>query len=107
MINKKHLMNLEGLVLLNAIAQYGGKRKAAIAFNTSLDTVSKYVDNLEKTVGYPSLVSDGRGSRLTLRAQELADKVKGIEGIFEDIYDTQNQSGELKGDVRISLPLSA
>lgn len=105
MINKKHLMNLEGLVLLAAISQYGGKRKAAEAMNTSIDTVNKYIENLEKEVCYKLLVSDGRGSYLTPRAEELVKQVKGIEDIFNEIYISNSCSVDFKGEVRLGIHL--
>ncbi len=105
MINKKHLMNLEDLVFLAAISQYGGKRKAAEALNTSIDTVNKYIENLEKEVCYKLLVSDGRGSYLTPRAEELAKQVNDIEDIFNKIYTSNACSVDLKGEVRVGYPL--
>lgn len=98
-------MNLEGLVLLAAISQYGGKRKAAEAMSTSIDTVNKYIENLEKEVCYKLLVSDGRGSYLTPRAEELVKQVKGIEDIFNNIYTSNACSVDLKGEVRLGIHL--
>lgn len=107
MINKKHLMNLEGLILLAAISQYGGKRKAAEAMGTSIDTVNKYIENLEKEVCYKLLINDGRGSSLTPRAENLVSQVKSIEDIFNEIYISKACSIDLKGEVKVGISLAA
>ena len=46
-MNKKDVMNIEGLFILSAIARNSGKRQASKEYNTSVDTINKYIDNLE------------------------------------------------------------
>lgn len=106
MIRKKHFMGLQALILLAAIQEYGGKKKVTENLGTSVDTINKYLTILEDEVGYNLLVSDTRGTRLTARAQLLIEHVAFIEDIFTRIYNANEKNAELKGEVRISMPLS-
>lgn len=104
MLTKKHLMDLEGLVILSAIAKHGGKRKASDAIGTSVDTINKYIENLEANVGYTLLMSNGRGSCLTERAKHLVANIDSIEKVFNQMYSQKKD--DVNGEVRISMPLS-
>lgn len=106
MIRKKHFMSLQALIILAAIHEYGGKRKVTENLGTSVDTINKYLSILEDEVGYSLLVSDGRGTTLTSRAKKLIEHVHEIEDVFSKIYDGETNNSDLKGDVRVSMPLS-
>ncbi len=99
-------MGLQALILLAAIQEYGGKKKVTENLGTSVDTMNKYLTILENEVGYNLLVSDARGTRLTARAKSLVEHVALIEDIFTRIYDADVKNAELKGEVRVSMPLS-
>lgn len=107
MFNKKDLMNLESLFMLSAIAQHKGKRKASNAFNTSVDTINKYIDSLEQDLGIKLLTSNGRGSVLTPPGHHLLESARKIKGILSDIYNITPPNGELKGEVRVGVNIRA
>lgn len=51
MITKRSLQNLSALMMLLAVDRYQSKRKVAECINTSIDTVNKYLRNLEQNLG--------------------------------------------------------
>lgn len=105
MISKKDFMNVESIFMLSAIAQHAGKRKASEALNTSVDTINKYVDNLEQELGMKLLSSNGRGSSLTANGQKIVDKASRIKEILNDLYSVVPIDGEINGEVRIGMNL--
>lgn len=48
MITKRDINTIESLLLFMAVTQHSNKRKASEALNTSVDTINKYIDNLEQ-----------------------------------------------------------
>lgn len=105
MANKKDMMNVESLFILSTIAKSSGKRQASKEYNISVDTINKYIENLETELGYKVLASNGRGSVITTRAHGLLDKVAKIEDILSDIYSTTPEKKDISGEVRIGMPL--
>lgn len=93
--------------MLSAIAQHKGKRKASHAFNTSVDTINKYIDSLEQDLGIKLLTSNGRGSVLTPPGYHLLESARKIRGILNDIYNVTPPSSELKGEVRVGVNIRA
>ena len=82
MISKKDMANLESVLLLRAVEQHSGKRKASEALGTSVDTINKYLDNLGHDLGVKLLSTSGRGSNLTNVARRIADKAGRIKEIL-------------------------
>jgi len=105
MISKKDLSMLESILLLQAVEQYSGKRKASEALNTSVDTISKYIDNLERDLGIKLLSTSGRGSMLTRAAKRIVDKAYQIKGVLDDISHIRLENSEIKGEVRVFMAL--
>lgn len=106
MIRKKHFMSLQALIILAAINDYGSKKKVTENLGLSVDTINKYLSILEDEIGYGLLVSDGRGTSLTSRSKKLVEHVRMIEDVFGKIYDEDAGHSNVKGDVRVSMPLS-
>lgn len=52
-------------MILLAVGRYQSKRKVAEATNTSIDTVNKYISNLEYALGTRLVVNNTKGCRLT------------------------------------------
>lgn len=102
MISKKDIANLESILLLRAVEQHAGKRKASEALNTSVDTINKYLDNLEQELGVKLLSTSSRGSNLTNVARRIADKAGKVKEILDDIYSIRHENKEVKGEVRVS-----
>lgn len=104
-MNKKDVMNVESLFILSSISKNSGKRQAAKEYNASVDTINKYIDSLEKELGFKLLSSNGRGSILTPRAEELIVKVEEIEDILKKIYTYSPDRKDVSGDVRVGLSI--
>lgn len=105
MANKKDVMNVESLFILSSIAKSSGKRQASKEYNISVDTINKYIENLENFLGYKVLSSNGRGSVITTRARGLLEKVDKMENILYDIYSSSAEKKDISGEVRIGMPL--
>lgn len=71
MITKKDIAKLEGLLMLVAVSENNSKKKVAEALNLSVDTLNKYISDLEKELGTKLVTSNGRGSVLTYEAQNI------------------------------------
>ena len=107
MIRKKNFISIQALFILAAIDKFGGKRKVSDILGISLDTINKYISILEDEVGYDLLINSGRGAVLTSRCKELVRYASVMEDIFNKIYEIDTSPKDLKGDVLVSMPLSA
>lgn len=105
MATKKDMMNVESLFILSTIAKSSGKRQASKEYSISVDTINKYIENLETELGYKVLASNGRGSVITTRAFGLLEKVAKIENILNDIYSSTDDKKDVTGVVHIGMPL--
>ncbi len=105
MITKKSLQNLNGLLMLSAIAKYQSKRKAAEATNSSIDTVNKYISNLEQVLGIPLVVNNNKGTHLTKRALLILDQIENVQALLDQIYNQCHSHNKYEGNVCICLPL--
>lgn len=105
MITKKDLYMIESVLFLHAINQFSGKRKASEALATSIDTINKYVENLEQDLGVKLISSNGRGSQLTGTAQKIVSKTTKIKEILDEIYNIRHENREIKGDVRVFIAM--
>ena len=86
MITKKSLQNLNGLLMLSAIAKYQSKRKVAEVTNSSIDTVNKYISNLEQVLGVQLVVNNAKGTYLTSRAELIVEQVENLQLLLDKIY---------------------
>ncbi len=102
MFNKKDLMNLESIVMLYAVKQNMGKRKASVAMNTSVDTLNKYIENLEHELGVKLLASTEKGSFLTVNGEKVVDIAEKIKNSLRDIHNVVSPGTEVKGEVRVA-----
>ena len=105
-MKKRNFMSLQALFILTEIDRCGSQKKAAENLGLSFDTLRKYISSLENEVGYELLISNGRGSTLTIRAQNLINRAKILEETFNKIYEEDSSDMQLKGDVLVSMPLS-
>ncbi len=105
MITKKSLQNLNGLLMLSAIAKYHSKRKVAEVTNSSIDTVNKYISNLEQMLGVQLVVNNARGTHLTDRALEIVEQVENVQELLDKIYDQHHFDNKYEGEVCVCLPL--
>lgn len=105
MIGKKDVSLLESMLFLRAIQQYEGKRKAAELLGTSVDTINKYIENLEQALELKLIATNGRGSILTSAGKALVAKTDKIKEILDDIQSVRLESKEIKGEVNVFLAL--
>lgn len=103
MINKKDMAMLESILFLRAIDQCAGKRKASETLGTSVDTLNKYLDNLEDYFGVKLISTNGRGSDLTDTAKRIVDKTSKIKEVLDEIYNIKLNTQEIKGEVRVFM----
>ena len=105
MITKKSLQNLNGLLMLSAIAKYQSKRKVAEVTNSSIDTVNKYISNLEQVLGVQLVVNNAKGTYLTSRAELIVEQVENLQLLLDKIYSPLDYDSRYKGSVCVCLPL--
>ncbi len=105
MINKKEMSLLESILFLRAIEQCTGKRKASEILGTSVDTINKYIENLEHYFGVKLISTNGRGSNLTETARCIVDKSTKIKEALDEICNIRLINQEIKGEVRVSMSL--
>lgn len=104
-MNKKDLNNLEGIFMLAAINNFSGKRKASEALGTSIDTINKYVDNLESSLGLKLMFSNDRGSQLTVDGHRVLEEFPKLKEALNNVYGMSIKHGEVKGEVRLAMNL--
>lgn len=102
-LNIKDINLLQALCYLKIIEKYAGKKQAAQKFGVSIDTLNKYIDNLEQELGYKVLSSNVRGSFLTPRGQELLAKSEIIENVLDNIKSNAEDKKDITGEVRVEI----
>ncbi len=105
MFNKKDVMNLEGLMILSAIKKNAAKNEAAKDLNTSVDTLNKYLKNLEAELGTKLVSTSCRGCFLTRDGENLAALANQLKAYMQSIYSSVNKnisSQVIRGEVKIA-----
>ena len=92
--------------MLLAVDKFKSKRKVAEQTNTSIDTVNKYLRNLEQNLGLQLTINSTNGCKLTPRAQVMVAKLQSIAEILDQIYNQRAENNRYKGDVSVRLPLT-
>jgi len=107
MMTKKKLYDFYGMVMVQEIAELNSKRKVAEIMNSSADTVTKYISNLEHSLGVKLITKSTKGCRLTSRGEILVQHMNDIRDIFEKIYRLHPKISECKGDVFVGVEVAA
>lgn len=104
MFTRKDLMNVEGLMILSSIKRTAQKNNAAKALNTSVDTLNKYLENLETELGTKLVSTSGRGCFLTRDGEKLAELSEQLKSFLQQIYSltAANTPHEISGEIRIA-----
>ncbi len=102
-LNIKDVNLLQAICYLKIIEKYAGKKQAAQKFGVSIDTLNKYIDNLEQELGYKVLSSNVKGSFLTPRGKALLQKSAVIEQVLDDIKSVPTNLKEISGEVRVAV----
>ena len=107
MFSKKDLMNMEGIMMLHAIKKSSGKRNAAKFLNTSIDTLNKYLNNLESELGVKLVASDEKGCTLTEKGEKVVEIADIIKQNLQQAYAIVPTETAVKGEVRIAYERDA
>lgn len=107
MITKKDIAKLEGLLMLVAVSENSSKKKVAENLSLSVDTLNKYVTDLEKDLGTKLTASNGRGTVLTHEAQSVVKMGYDIKKIIRSVEAVASHKNTLSGTVRVGMPLAA
>lgn len=96
------MFDLGRLRVLRELRHRGTLARVAEALAYSPSTISQQLSQLEREVGVPLLVPDGRGVRLTAQAELLVGHVERILRILDEAEaDIAASLGEVVGEVRL------
>lgn len=98
MITKRDINTIESLLLFMAVTQHSNKRKASEALNTSVDTINKYIDNLEQDLSLKLLYSDSRGTNLTENGRKILASAEQITDIIHSMYSATIENTDALSD---------
>jgi len=107
MLSKRDLMNMEGIMMLYAIKQNAGKREAARHLNTSIDTLNKYLNNLEDELGVKLVTPTEKGCILTEKGEQVVEVAHIIKKSLQQAYAVVPQETDIRGEVRIAYESDA
>ncbi len=105
MITKRTLQNLNALMMLMEVDKCRSKRKVAENINTSIDTINKYLRNLEQNLGVQLVVNSTNGCKLTTCAKNMVEKLQSITDVLEQIYNQRPENNRCRGEVSVCVPL--
>lgn len=91
--------------MLVAVAEHNSKKKVAEALGLSVDTLNKYVAELEQEFECKLLVSNGRGSVLTKEAQKIIQMGFDLKKVIRGVEMIASHKNTMSGVVRVGLPL--
>ena len=106
MISKQDIAKLEGLLMLVALAENNSKKKVAESLSLSVDTLNKYLADLEKELGIKLVTSNGRGSVLTHEAQHIIKMGFDVKKVIRGVDVVASHKNTMSGVVRVGLPLA-
>lgn len=93
----------------STVPQHSNKRKASEALNTSVDTINKYIDNLEQDLSLKLLYSDSRGTNLTENGRKILASAEQITDIIHSMYSATIENtdalSDCSGKVRVAMSL--
>lgn len=104
MISKKDITKLESLMYLYALSKAGSKREVAEKMGTSVDTINKYIADLEAEMKTFFLVSNGRGTVITPEGERMLHVAEDIVKSLRSIGDYADMATAYKGTVRLGMP---
>lgn len=102
MLSKKDLANLEGLFMLYAVKVNDGKVMAAKNMNTSIDTLNKYLDILERELGSQLITVCDRRCSLTDFGEKAFSIAEQIINNLKQVSYLKEKEKAIKGEVRIA-----
>lgn len=103
MISKRDISKLEGLLYLYALSQSNSKREVSEELGTSIDTINKYVSDLESELKTKLLMSNGRGTVITPEGQKVLRVSENIIKSIKELGGYRKDAASFKGIVRIAM----
>lgn len=102
MITKREIQRLEGLLYLYALSKAKSKRKVAELLGTSVDTVNKYIADLEADMMTCFLKSNGRGTMITPEGKRILKISEDIVKAVRSMGDYADTAAAYSGIVRLA-----
>ncbi|MBE6452045.1 MAG: LysR family transcriptional regulator [Alphaproteobacteria bacterium] len=102
-MNYNDIKNLEGIFALRAVYVCGGKKKAAEAMNSSVDTVGKHISQLEANLNVKLVKESKTACSLTPEGMRVLEAMKSLDTIWEKICYEKNAKKDVSGTVTIGL----
>lgn len=103
MITKKEIAKLEGLAYLYAVSKAKSKKEVAEKLGTSVDTVTKYIAELEAELKTRFLMSNGRGTVITPEGRRILGVADDIIKAIRSLGDYEENAMAYRGIVRLGL----
>ena len=101
MFSKKEMATFNALYYLYAISQSNSKREVADLLGTSVDTINKYISDIESVLKVNLLSSNGRGTALTPEGMYYT---KIAENIVLSLRNAENYLSLANHPLKISMP---
>ncbi len=86
-MKRKDLQNIESLLMLSTLDECQSKRKAAETLGASVDTLNKYINNLEAELGLKLVISSEQGCRLTSKGIKILNHISPLKDILMNVYN--------------------
>ena len=103
MLTKKDINKMSGLLYLLSVTQNKSKRKASESLSTSIDTLNKYISELEQDLGLKIFSNDGHGSIISPQGQEVLVLAEELNEILRRLNGIALSSNQIGGQVKIGV----
>ncbi len=102
-MNHNDLVNLEGIFALRAIYMCGGKKKAAEALNSSLETINKHIKLLEENLNTKLIIDNKNGTTLTPEGSRVLECMTSLDLLWDKLRKEKENKKDVSGQVTIGL----
>lgn len=102
MITKKDIAKLESLLYLYAISKSKSKRNVAEQLGTTVDTINKYIADLEAEQKTKFLVSNGRGTVITPEGRRILKISENMVRAVHELESYAEAAESYAGVVRVA-----
>lgn len=103
MLTKKDINKISGLLYLLSVTQNKSKRKASESLSTSIDTLNKYISELEQDLGLTIFSNNGHGSIVSPQGQELLVLAEELNDVLRQLSEIALSANKVGGEVRIGV----
>ena len=107
MVTKKDIARLNALLYLDAFTECRSKREASKHLGVSVDTINKYIGDLEEELKIVLLSGNGRGSIITPEGERFLSIADNIIKCLRNLDDIADEVGNYQGIVRFAVNDSA